>query len=146
MEGGDIAAFDRPSRACIFEGLLAEPPTRKKALAARFSKDKDVEVTSLRAWVANERPLKSLIDTTNRVGIHTMVFTLMGPAMEEPIYQWLLQKGVTTTVRGYNAIEEFSEDLKYDRGIHTVYVTKQEHWSVLGLRATVVSPTTPWSV
>jgi hypothetical protein len=143
MERGDIAVFDRPSRACIFEGVLANPPSTVSKLVGKLSRESDL---SLSRWTANEIQLKSLIDTTNRLNAHTMVFTLMGAAFEEPIYQWLLRKGVATTVQGYTSIEEFREDLKYNRGLHTVYVSDQEHYAALGLRAMCVSPTTVWSV
>lgn len=141
MEGGDIADYSAPERACLFEGLLAEPPTKIKRLAY-LSKDAQ---DNLKGWRANELPLKSLIDSTNRLGIHTHVFTLLGPTMEEPIYQWLLRKGVACTVYGYATLEDAMEDFKYNRGLHTIYVPTQDLAHRIGIRAKVVSPSAPWS-
>lgn len=141
MERGDIAVYERPERACIFEGLLAVPPHKLKTF---FKREEDAE-TSLKKWKANELPLKSLIDGTNRLGIHTQVVTLLGPDMEEPVYQWLLRKGVSCSVHAYGSLAEAIEDFKYNRALHTIMVPDQEMAAQIGLRAKVVSPTTTWS-
>lgn len=141
MERGDIATYDRPERACIFEGLLAEPPSRLKSF---FKKEENAE-TSLKKWKANELPLKSLIDSTNRLGIHTQVFTLLGLEMEEPVYQWLLRKGVSCSVHAYDSLEEAIQDFKYNRSLNIIFVQDQEMALDIGLRAKVVSPTIAWS-
>lgn len=140
MERGDIASYASPERACLFEGLLADPPNRVRRM---FGMLRDTE-DGLKGWVANELPLKSLIDSTNRLNIHTHVFTLMGGPMEEPIYQWLLRKGVSCTVHGYSSIDDALEDFRYNRGLHTIYVPTTELAYRIGIRAKVVSPTAAW--
>lgn len=141
MERGDIATYDRPERACMFEGLLANPPHKLRTL---FRREEDA-LTSLKNWTANELPLKSLIDSTNRLHIHTQVFTLLGHDMEELVYQWLLRKGVACSVYAYSSIDDAITDFRYNRSLHTIYVPTQEVASQIGLRAKVVSPSIAWS-
>lgn len=141
MEGGDIAAFSRPERACIFEGLLASPPQKFRMLFKRAPED----TPSLKGWRANEMPLKSLVDSTNRLGVHTLVFTLMGASFEDEIYRWLIKKGVTCTVFAYDSLEEAIDDFKYNRGLHTIMVADQEMAFNIGIRAKVVSTEHAWS-
>lgn len=143
MENGDIAVFEKPVRACIFEGLIASPPKTSKKLLNIFSK-KDHDTKPLHGWEANELPLKSLIDSVNRLNAGTFLFSLLGSDMEEPIYKWLVRKGVALPVYCYDRLEDFREDIKYNRALHTIYVVEQEHAAVLGLRAKVVLPTTTW--
>lgn len=142
MERGDIATYVAPERACLFEGLIAEPPTKLHRLLNLVDKD---ATDDLKRWKANEMPLKSLIDSTNRLGIHTQVFTLLGPFMEEPIYHWLLRKGVSCSVYGYTNINDALDDFKYNRGLNTIYVPTTELAHTIGIRAKVVSPSTSWS-
>jgi hypothetical protein len=144
LEKGDIAVFERPTRACIFEGLLASPPSTSKKLLNVFN-SKDPGVKGLKSWTANELPLKSLVDSFNRLGIPTFVFSLLGDDMEEPIYNWLVRRNAAVPVFCYNTIEEVQEELKYNRNLHVIYVTEQDHAAVLGMRAKVVLPTAPWS-
>jgi hypothetical protein len=145
MEKGDISTHDHPSLACVFEGLLANPPKRSSRIFGKLKRVDDDLPSDLRGWTPNELPIKSLIDLTNRIGISTLVITFMGPDMEEPIYRWLLRKGVAPNVQGYRSIEEFREDLKYNRLLSTVYVADSEQAAQLGIRATVVSTTSTWS-
>lgn len=135
--------FEKPVRACIFEGLIASPPSTTRRLLGTFSK-KDPDTKPLHGWTANELPLKSLIDSVNRLNVGTFLFSLLGPDMEEPIYKWLVRKGVSIPVFGYAQLEDFREDIKYNRGLHTIYVVEDEHAALLGLRAKVVSPTVAW--
>lgn len=140
MENGDIAAFDRPQRACMFEGLLAQPPT------SRFLRFKRSQTDNLNGWKANELPLKSLIDNTNRLGVHTLVFTFLGEPYEELIYRWLLNKGVSCTVLAYDDIPDALEDFKYNRSLQTILVPDQDLAHMIGIRAKVVSSDKAWSV
>jgi hypothetical protein len=143
LERGDIAVFDRPTRACIFEGLLANPPSTSRKFLNLFSKS-DVNEKPLHGWTANELPLKSLVDSFTRLEIPTFVFSLLGEDMEEAIYKWLVRKNASVPVYCYSSIEDFREDLRYNRSLHTIFVVEEEHAAVLGLRSKVVSPTAAW--
>jgi hypothetical protein len=144
MEKGDIGYIQSPTQACLFEGLLASPPPDKKGLRSLLSKKPDNWDEALKLWVPHELPLKSLIDTTNRLGIVTYVFTLLGDDSVDAIYRWLLKKGVACPVEAYPNIETIRDDLKYNRRLSTLYVAEEEHAKVVGIRATVVSPISAW--
>ncbi len=144
MEKGDIGNIQSPTQACIFEGLLASPPAEKKGLRSFISKKTLNWDDTLKLWLPNEMPLKSLIDTTNRLGIVTYVFTLLGEDAADPVYRWLLRKGVACPVESYPDIESIRDDLKYNRRLNTLYVPKEEYAQVVGIRAKVVSPVSVW--
>lgn len=136
MERGDIAPFERPSRACMFEGLLASPPKKHRLLIKRQEEDR-----TLRGWTPHEIPLKSLVYQTNNLGLHIAVFTLLGSDMEDPVYRWLTNRGARATVYAYDGIAELVEVLRYNQQFKTVYVPTKDLWQTIGMRATVVSPT-----
>ena len=101
---------------------------------------------ALKLWKPNDLPLKSLIDSIGRRGIDTAVVTFLPEEAVEPIYRWLIRKGVSCTVNSYDSPEHYESDLRYDRGIKVVYVPSKEIAYVLGMRATVVSPASAWSL
>ncbi len=147
MERGDIADFAVVGQSCIFEGLLAHPPhSRVDRLKEQYLVRKDDWAGVIGLWKPNELPLKSLIDSVKRLGIATDVITFLSPDAVEPIYQWLIRKGVSTSVYYYESAEAYADDLKYDWSIRNVFCADQETAFTIGMRATVVSNETTWSV
>lgn len=144
MEGGDIAMFGRPGQACVFEGLIASRPTGAAGVKCKYyERTKDWD-SALKLWKPNDLPLKSLIDAVNRLNISTEVITFLPQEAVEPIYKWLVRKGVTPVVERYETPQDYELDLRYNRSIHSVYVADQEIAHILGMRATVIPPTTAW--
>lgn len=144
MEGGNISQSSRSGQACIFEDLLVSRPTGATLIKSKYYEKTGDWKSALKLWRPNDLPLKSLIDSVERLHISTEVITFLNADAVEPIYQWLVRKGVMTNVEYYESIEDYSMDLRYNRSITTVYVAKQEDALILGPRSTVVSPTTEW--
>jgi hypothetical protein len=147
VEHGDIGVYSSPGQACIFEGLLASPPPKKRNLTTfkyERNQKQDKWDVAIQSWTANELPLKSLINHVKRLGISTDVITFLSPEAVDPIYNWLLRKGVVTNVFYYVSPEAYAEDLKYDHSIRSVYVPDQSMARILGMRSTTTSPTTTW--
>lgn len=146
MERGDISDIVVPGQACIFEDVLASRPTGGAALRERLYVRRGDWDSALKLWKPNDLPLKSLIDSVDRRGIGTSVITFLAHEAVEPIYRWLARKGITCPVEHYETPSDYEMDLRYDRKIKTVYVPNKEVAYVLGMRATVVSPTSAWSL
>lgn len=147
MEGNDIAPWTTSGLATLFEGVLASPPARGQASLRnwyhRRSGDWD---DALQTWVPHELPLKSLIDTVNRKGIQVTVYTLLGYAASESVETWLARKGVSVTCVGYASAELLADDMRYNRSALTIYVPNEDLAKLIGPRATVVSPSTAWTL
>jgi hypothetical protein len=146
MERGEIAEFSRVGQACIFEGLLATPPAGASLLKEKFHERNNNWTAALKLWRPNDLPIKSLIDSSIRLSIATDIITFLSEDAVEPIYQWLLRKGITCPVFHYEDITSYELDLRYNRAVRVVYVANQEDARILGMRATVVPPTTAWSL
>ena len=144
MERGDIGTGARIGQACVFEGVLASRPTGAAAIRERFYANRGSWDSALKLWKPNDLPLKSLIDSSERMGIATDIITFLSHDATEPIYQWLLRKGVTLAVTHYDTPELYEQDLRYNRAIKVVYVPDKEIAYTLGMRATVVSPDSAW--
>jgi hypothetical protein len=97
-------------------------------------------------WEPNTLPIKSLSDAINRLGIGTEVYTMLPPQVADAIDRWLIKKGISTNVVAYQDIKELAYDFGINRGITKIYVADQEHYKLLGFRATVVSAKTAWTV
>lgn len=147
MERGDIGSFSVLAQACVWEGVLATPPEglSKKARYKLAERSSDWE-TAIQLWKPLDIAVKSLVDCVNRLNIGTDVVTFLHPDAADPIYRWLLRKGVSTSVTYYPSSEEYSIDLRYNRGIKTVYVATDEDASIIGFRSHVVQPNTAWRV
>lgn len=144
MEGNDISFVSPISQATIFEGVIASPPSNSpKYLVTKARSDWD---SIIRLWKPNDKPLRSLVDCVNRLSIGTDVITFLHKEAEEPIYQWLVRKGVSTTVLWYPSAHEYKEDIRYNMGLKVVYVADQEDAKILGIKARVVSSNTVWNV
>lgn len=147
MERGDIGVFATLGQSCVFEGLLASPPASVgRRIRERFRTQINDWDSALKLWKPHDLPIRSISDHINRLGISTHVVTFLAPEAAEPIYRWLLRKGISTSVTYYPTPAEYRSDLKYDMGIKTVYVPDTEMAAVLGIKATVVSPDVPWSL
>ena len=147
MERGDIGNYARMYQACIWEGVLASPPETLSSKARYKVADlKSDWETMIGMWKPLDKSVKSLIDCVNRLGIGTDVVTFLSPEAVDPIYKWLVKKGVSTSVIYYESPEEYAIDLRYNRGIKTVYVASQDDALTLGLRAHVLKPDTAWSL
>lgn len=145
MERGDIAAPGRVGQACIFEDLLAVPPTGTALVKERFHERQGNWDRALQLWKPGDKALRSLSDYSNRLGIVTDVITFLDVDAVEPIYNWLLRKGITCPVFYYENPEAYEIDLRYNRAIRVVYVPHDEQARILGMRAKVIDPTTIWS-
>lgn len=144
MQGNDLAPYAPIQQAVLFEGVLASYPTGVKSVRNWFaSKAKDMP-TLVNTMKPNELPLKSLNDSINRRGIGTLVYTLMPVEAVPEIEHWLIRKGVSTSVEAYPDIETLSEDLRFNRSIHVIYVATQEQQSIIGIRATVLGSERAW--
>jgi hypothetical protein len=142
MLGNDIREHHDIGQGVIFEGLLATPPA---ARLFKWGQSKEWE-KELRRWKPNDLPLKALIDTYDRLGISTEVYTLLGDDAAEHVENWLLRKGISLAVYGYSSIEELAYDLRFKRSMRTIYVPEQEQAAIIGLRAQVVDPRKAWTV
>ena len=144
MEGNDIAPVATLSQATIFEGVIASPPsTSARYLLAKAKSDWSEMIPM---WKPHDLPLKSLSDCVNRLQIGTDVITFLSPDAVEPIYSWLVRKGISTPVVWYPSVTDYYNDVRYNMGLKVVYVAKEEDAAILGMRARVVSPATAWSI
>ena len=147
MERGDIGDYVFAGQACVFEDLIAERPTGAAAIKEKFYIRRGDWDKALKLWKPNDLPLKSLIDSAKRRGIATSVVTFLPEESVDAIYRWLLRKGVSECpVEAYETPAHYEMDLRYDHGIKVVYVPNKEIAYVLGMRATVVSPNSAWSL
>lgn len=144
MERGDISIGSAIGQAALFEGVLAKPPTGVASVKEKYYQRRGAWDEAIKLWTPNDLPLKSLIDSVERLGISTDVITFLSVDAVEPIYRWLVRKGVTTPVYYYEDAEAYAVDLKYNRAIRVVYVPTKEVAYTLGMRATVVSPDAAW--
>lgn len=144
MQGNDLAPYAPIQQAVLFEGVLATYPKGIKSFRTWVaSKAKDMP-TVLNTMKPNELPLKSLIDSVNRRGIGTLVYTLMPVEAVPEIEHWLIRKGVSTSVEAYPDIETLAQDLRFNRSIHVIYVATQEQQAIIGMRATVLGSERAW--
>lgn len=141
MQGNDIGDFHDIGQGVLFEGLLASPPERKF-----FQTRSDDWNKELKKWIPHELPLKALIDSSDRLGINTEVYTLLGHDAAEAIETWLARKGVSLPVFSYDTMEELAYDLRFKRSLRNIYVPEQEQASIIGIRATVVDNKKAWTV
>lgn len=141
MQGNDIGVDYDAGQGVIFEGLLASPPPKSFNL---FKRTSDVTEKSIRNWKPNELSLKALIDTSDRLGVSTEVYTFL-PFADE-IESWLFRKGVSLPVYHYVNVEELAYDLRFKRSIRRILVPTQEQAAIIGIRATVVDPQKAWTV
>ena len=141
MQGNDIANFNVIGQGVIFEGLLASPSERR--VFQRYNKDWNKE---LRRWRAHDLPLKALIDTSDRLGIDTEIYTFLGEEAVEPIESWLVRKGISLPVYSYANIQELAYDLRFKRSVRTLYVPEQEQAAIVGIRAQVVDSEKAWVI
>ncbi len=141
MQGNDISLGIDAGQGVIFEGLLAVPPDKKYSI---FKRNNEMSEKYIRDWRPNELALKALIDTSDRLGVSTEVYTFL-PFAEE-IESWLFRKGVSLPVYHYKNIEELAYDLRFKRSIRRIIVPTEEQASIIGMRATVVDPQKAWTM
>ena len=144
MQGNDISTYDRIGQASMFEGVLASPPSGTGKLKSKFYESRNDWESAIKLWTPNDLPIKSLIDCVNRLCLGTEVITFIHPDAVEPIYAWLSRKGVSTSVLYYENIEAYNDDFKYNRSVRVFYTSSMDDAHVIGMRATVVAPTTAW--
>jgi len=147
MERGDISDYTTTSQSCIWEGVLANPPKgfSLKTRYLLYERANNWE-SAIPMWKPNDLSVRSIADCTNRLHISTDVITFISQGAVDPIYNWLLRKGITTTVLYYPSPKEYAFDLRYNRGIKTVYVANDDDAFTIGLRAHVVQPNTAWRI
>lgn len=141
MQGNDIANFNDIGQGIIFEGLLASPPPQRL-----FKRTTNDWVKELSKWKAHDLPLKALVDTSDRLGVDTEVYTFLDFEAVDAIDAWLGRKGISLPVYYYENIEELAYDLRFKRSVRTIYVPEQEQAAIIGLRATVVDNKKAWTL
>lgn len=142
MEGNDLMNYDTRGYGIMFEGVLASPP--KERLLPIFKKATNDWESLIPKWVPNELPLKSMIDTTNRLGIGCEVYTFLSPDAVDPIDKWLIRKGVSVPVHYYEDAKYLEYDLRFKRSILTVLVADADDAAILGIRSRMVAPDRGW--
>jgi hypothetical protein len=141
--GNDIAEYATPGQGVIFEGVLASPP---HSIKANFHLSRENWKAYLRLWTPNDLPLKAMVDSAQRLGINTEVYTFVHESFADEVDKWLARKGLSVPVYYHESVSHLAYDLRFNRSIRTIYVATKEQASVIGIRATVVSPETAWSV
>jgi hypothetical protein len=147
MEGNDLMSYTGVSQATMFEGVLASPPEKllQKAQYKRFVSKGDWDA-ALRLWSPHEMPLKSLADCTNRLGIGTDVYTYLPPESVDGIGRWLVRKGISVGVYAYADLSDLLADFRLNRAVRVLFTTDYDDATLIGPRATMVSPTHAWIV
>jgi hypothetical protein len=144
MQGNDIQSFDDLGYGVVFEELLASPPDGLKQIGTALFQARNNWTRVLALWEPNDLPLKSLYDTTQRLGIGAEIYTFLHPEAVDAISDWLSRKGMSLPVLFYKSVEELAYDLRFKRSIRTIFVPHKDQASVLGIRATVTPPTSAW--
>jgi|TARA_Y100000296_G_C5077558_1_gene208168 hypothetical protein len=145
VEGNDIQTFAPIQQACLFEGVLASPPSKTitKMRASKALRQHEWN-RYIGMWLPHEMPLKSLVDSVRRRGIGVEVYTCLPSGTEDAIDQWLFRKGVSVPVYHFDDITEIAAEMKYHSPSMRVHVATDEQAQVLGLRARVASPHSEW--
>lgn len=148
MYKGDIAnEITRARVGVMFEGLLMhkreEPEAKKKRWWSRDDEPKFDDAwieREVRRWAPNDLPLKS-VQRMWKDGIAVDIYTYYDPLFKEHIEHWLARKGIHSNVFCYDDVEHLSEDLRYDRSVHTMFTSYEQDAAAIGWhRVTVVSP------
>jgi hypothetical protein len=157
MEGNDIGVTVHQHVACWFEGLLMHTAAneemedeRKHNRLAFWRKNKNIEAitegdeyikATVRRWRPNEMALKSVIHLVEQLGIGVEVYTYYDPSFVPEITHWLARKGAIVQVYAYDSLRDLSDDLKYNRAVHTLFTPYEDDAATIGWhRATVVNP------
>jgi hypothetical protein len=147
MQGNDLASYAPRVQATMFEGVLASEPTGKlEKIKASYLLKSEKWDAYLKMWQTNTLPVKHLSDSIHRLGVGTEVYTLLPPGFAEAVDRWLLKKGISTNVVSFDNINDLAFELQFNRGITKIYTADQEQAKVIGMRATVVSTNTAWSL
>lgn len=146
MQGNDLASFSPISQATMFEGVLASEPEGLAKVRARADLISRNWGHYISLWKTNEVPIKHSIDLINRYKVGIVVYTLLPDYLVDSIEKWLSRKGISTTVTAFKSIEELAYDLRFFPTIQKVYTADEEHAKIIGIRSTVVTPKTAWSV
>jgi hypothetical protein len=142
MEGNDLLNYDTRGFGIVFEGLLASPPER--TLRSVFRSQVPNWERDIHRWKANELPLKSLIDTSSRLGIGCEVYTFLSEDAVDPIERWLSRKGVSVPAFYYEDATYLEYDLRFNRSIRTILVPTDELAQIIGIRARVTPTDRGW--
>lgn len=145
MERNDLAPFAPIGQGTMFEGVLASPPDGVIDNFKRSRREKAGDWDSaLALWIPNSLPLRSMVDCVDRLGINTVVFTLLPEESVPAIDRWLLKYSITSPVIAYKDIDDLSVGLLLNRSLHVLYTSSEEHQRILGPRSTVVTQDQPW--
>ena len=139
MQGNDISLGVDAGQGVIFEGLLAMPPDKKLSL---FKRTSELGEKDIRNWKPNDLSLKALIDTSDRLGVSTEIYTFL--PYPDVIESWFFRKGVSLPVFAYENVEELAYDLRFKHSIRRILVPTPEQAAIIGIRATVVDPQKAW--
>lgn len=147
MEKNDISPTIHKHVAVMFEGLIIQDPDEPQRLKKHWWQkeeeplaDDQYIAAEVRAWRANEMPLKSVIHMVNQLGMGVEVYTYKDFEFVDPIERWLARKGVSVSVYHYANVVDLRDDFKYNRDVHTFFTAYEEDAAFLGIRATVVRP------
>lgn len=142
MEGNDLMSYDVRGYGIVFEEVLASPP--KERVLQLFRKATNEWDKIIPRWTPNELPLKSMIDTTSRLGIGCEVYTFLSEDAVDPIDQWLLRKGVSVPVMYYEDPKYLEYDLRFKHSIRTILVGTKDTAETIGIRARMVPTDRGW--
>jgi hypothetical protein len=145
LEGNNIHPEAPIKQACLFEGVLAAPPTKvvQKMRAATAARQHEWN-RYIGMWQPHELPIKSLIDSVLRRGVGVEVYTMLPAGADDAIDRWLFRKGVSVPVYLFADINEIREEMKYHSPSMRVHVATEEQARILGIRARVASPSREW--
>jgi len=145
VESNDISTFAPIQQGCIFEGVLASPPTGTvaKYRASKASRQHEWH-RYIGLWVPHEMPIKSLVDLVNRRRIGVEVYTLLPPGAADAIEGWLFRKGVSVAVLPYDSLSVLADDLRYHHPSMVVHVANEDQARMIGVKARVVRPDGTW--
>lgn len=144
MLGNDIQSYEDVGYGVIFEDLLATPPDGVKGIGSALYQARNNWERVLKLWKPNDLPLKSLYDTTHRLGIGAEVYTFLSEDAVDAVDNWLQRKSMSLPVFYYKTVNDLEYDLRFKRSVRTIFVPHQEQASILGIRATVSSPISAW--
>ncbi len=145
MERNDIQSDAPIKQACLFEGVLAGPPSKNiQKMRAATAKDEHEWHRYIGMWRPHELPIKSLVDSVNRRGVGVEVYTCLASGVEDAIDRWLARKGVSVPVYQFENIYELQAEMKFHSPAMKIHVATEEQAQLMGLRARVASPHKEW--
>ena len=145
MESNDISTFAPIQQGCVFEGVLASPPTGTVAKYRASKAARQHEWNRyIGLWSPHEMTIKSLVDLVNRRKVGVEVYTTLPPGAADAIGGWLFRKGVSVAVLSYESLRVLADDLRYHHPSMVVHVASEEQARMVGIKARVIRSDGTW--